>query len=176
MSNLETLQAVIQSPALKIVFAHWLDARKERLMPAWKDIDAAAIGKYLPMVWAWRFDTTQDTFIGRLAGEDITAVLGYEIRGRPMKQCFPPMAFPTVEARHRKVIGGPCIMRTTGQVYVQTGRHGGGERIVLPLSEDGVTGDGVLGVTEYHLNIAEARSMGAAIDHAHEEVVFYPLV
>jgi len=176
MTPFQTIQTSIQSPAVKAVFAHWLNARGDRLMPAWRDIDAAAIGKYLPMVWAWRFDFTQNTFIGRLAGEEILAVLGKEIRGRPLEQCFPANAAAIVLERYRAVISGPQIMHTAGHVHMKTGRHGIGERIVLPLSEDGVTGDGVLGATEYRLNIGDAKTVGAAIDHHHEKIAFYPLV
>jgi hypothetical protein len=175
MTNLKALQDAIRSPALATVFAHWLDARGNRLMPAWRDIDAVAIGRYLPMVWAWRFDAAQDRFVGRLAGEDIIAVLGCEIRGRSLAQCFPPEAVAAVEGRYRIVIGSPAVMRTTGRVHMRTGRLGAGERIVLPLAADGVTGDGILGVTDYHVNIAAARNVGAAIDHAHEDIVFYSL-
>ena len=176
MTDLKSLNAAIQSPGLKAVFAHWLDARGARAMPAWKDIDAAAIGKYLPLVWAWRFDHAQGVFIGRLAGEEILAVLGKEIRGRPLQQCFPADAANLVHDRYKAVIDGPQAMRTTGHVHMKTGRHGIGERIVLPLSEDGVTGDGVLGATEYRLHIGDARTLGAAIDHHHEDIAYYPLV
>ena len=175
MTDLKSLNAAIQSPGLKAVFAHWLDVRGTRAMPAWKDIDAAAIGKYLPLVWAWRFDRTQGVFIGRLAGEEILAVLGKEIRGRPLQQCFPADAANLVHDRYKAVIDRPQAMRTTGYVHMKTGRPGIGERIVLPLSEDGVTGDGVLGATEYRLHIADARTLGAAIDHHHEDIAYYPL-
>ncbi|HEV2675813.1 MAG TPA: PAS domain-containing protein [Aliidongia sp.] len=175
MTDLKSLTDAIQSPALKAVFRHWLDVRGARTMPAWKDIDATVIGKYLPLVWAWRFDRAQGTFIGRLAGEEILAVLGKEIRGRPLEQCFPANAASVVLARYKAVIDGPQIMRTTGHVHMKTGRHGIGERIVLPLSEDGITGDGVLGATEYRLHMGDARTLGAAIDHHHEDITNYPL-
>jgi len=176
MTQFQTLEATIQSPALKAVFSHWLDARGDRLMPAWRDIDAAAIGKYLPMVWAWRYDFALSTFIGRLAGEEILAVLGKEIRGRPLDQCFPANAAQLVHDRYKAVITGPQIMHTTGHVHMKTGRHGVGERVVLPLSADGVTGDGVLGATEYRLHFGDAKRVGAAIDHHHEKITVYPLV
>lgn len=175
MVDLQCLATAIQAPALKAVFAHWLAARGDRLMPAWRDIDAAAIGRYLPQVWAWRYDFAQQTFIGRLAGEEILAVLGKGIRGRPLEQCFPEDAAQLVLERYRAVIAGPRIMRSTGRVHMKTGRHGIGERIVLPLAADGVTGDGVLGATEYRLNLDDARTVGAAIDHHRETIDFYPL-
>jgi|SRR5579859_882057 len=175
MATLQSLATAIQAPALQAVFAHWLDARGDRLMPAWRDIDATEIGKFLPQVWAWRYDFARGTFIGRLAGEEILAVLGKEIRGRPLEQCFPEDAAAVVLERYRSVINGPRIMRSTGHVHMKTGRHGIGERIVLPLADDGVTGDGILGATEYRLNIGDARTVGAAIDHHREAIDYYPL-
>jgi len=176
MTPFQTLEATIQSPALQAVFSHWQDARGARLMPAWRDIDAAAIGKYLPMVWAWRYDFALNTFIGRLAGEDILAVLGKEIRGRPLDQCFPADAAQLVLDRYKAVIAGPQILHSTGRVHMKTGRHGIGERIVLPLAADGTTGDGVLGTTEYRLHFGDAKTVGAAIDHHHEQITLYPLL
>jgi hypothetical protein len=175
MSDLQSLQSAIQSTALKAVHAHWRDARKGRRIPAWRDIDATVIGKYLPLVWAWRFDAVQGVFIGRLAGEEIVAVLGTEIRGRPLQQCFPADAGQVVHDRYKAVIAKPALMHTTGHVHMATQRHGIGERLVMPLSDDGITGDGVLGVTEYRLNIADARAVGAAIDHHHEDITYYPV-
>ncbi len=165
----------VESPALKVVLAHWQAVRGNRLMPAWRDIDPAAIGRHLPMVWAWRYDVDQATFIGRLAGEEILAVLGKEIRGRRLEQCFPADAAGVVLERYKTVIRTPSILHSTGHVHMKTGRHGVGERLVLPLADDGITGDGILGVTEYRLSIADAKSVGAAIDHHHEDIAFHPL-
>ena len=175
MATLDDLEAKLQSPAMRAVYAHWQAARGNRLMPAWRDIDAVAIGTHLPKVWAWRFDPAQDTFIGRLAGEDILAIMGCGMRGRRFAECFPAASVAKVEARQRKVIGMPSIMHSIGRVYLLTGKFGLGERIVLPLAADGITGDGVLGVTDYHLNMADARHGGATIDHDDETVTHYPL-
>ena len=175
MANLEDFEAKIQSPAMRTVYAHWQAARGTRLMPAWRDIDAIAIGKHLPKVWAWRFDAAQDTFIGRLAGEDILAIMGCGMHGRRFADCFPPATAPMVEARHRKVITTPAIMHSVGRVYLLTGKFGLGERIVLPLATDGINGDGVLGVTDYYLNMSDARHSGASIDHDDETITYYPL-
>jgi hypothetical protein len=56
--------ASIQAPALVEIANHWNAARQSRLMPAWRDIDPAAIRNYLPLVWAWRYDPEQKTFMG----------------------------------------------------------------------------------------------------------------
>jgi hypothetical protein len=173
--SLQKFHAAIKSSALKAVAAHWMSARKTRLMPAWKDIDAVAIGKYLHLVWAWRYDFDRNTFIGRLAGDEILAVLGKEIRGRSLEECFPANAAALVLERYKSVIDVPQIMHSTGNVHMNAGKHGSGERIVLPLATDGIRGDGVLGATEYHLDMVAARMVGAAIDHHHEDIEYFPL-
>jgi hypothetical protein len=173
--KLPELLATIQHDPLRAVVAHWAEVRKGRLMPAWQDIDATAIGKHLHLVWAWKYDFARETFIGRLAGEEITTVLGREIRGRPLEECFPPSAAPVVLERYRSIMTVPQIMHSIGNVHMKTGRHGVGERIVLPLATDGKTGDGILGATVYRLDFGAARSLGASIDHLHEAIEYYPL-
>src|SRR5258708_16750297 len=84
--------SAIKETALLDVAAHWNTARGNRLMPAWRDIDPVGLGRNLPIVWAWRYDAALGTFIGRLAGEEIVAVLGVNIRGRRIEACFRPDA------------------------------------------------------------------------------------
>src|SRR5689334_23181476 len=49
-------RAAITEPALLQIAAHWHAARGDRLMPAWRDIDACALAPHLPIVWSWRYD------------------------------------------------------------------------------------------------------------------------
>jgi hypothetical protein len=91
-----SFQAFFQSiaaPELRAIAGHWDQARGERRMPAWTDIDPVAIGRHLRYVWAWKYDRETDTFTGRLAGEDIVRAFGKSPRGssRPMStRCFSP--------------------------------------------------------------------------------------
>ncbi len=45
----------------------------------------------------------------------------------------------------------PALFRGHGLVFKQLDRYGQGERIVMPLSRDGVTGDAIFGATDYHV-------------------------
>ena len=170
----ETFQSAIGETALLEVAAHWHAARQGRAMPAWQDIDPVALGRNLPIVWAWRYDFVLDTFVGRLAGEDIIAILGSNIRNRRIETCFRPDAVPIVRKRYKTVIDGPCFMHSHGRVFLRSGGNGHGERIVLPLAVDGVHSDGVLGATVYHVGVAPQRG-DTAIDHHNEIVAYYPL-
>jgi hypothetical protein len=152
----------IASPALKGVAAHWNDVRGPRAMPGWNDIKPHAIAAQLPIVWAYRYDPTTDSFTGRLAGEHITAIFGKSIRGLPMTKAYPESEYPALFARTKRVVIEPCFMRGRGIVFRHLGRFGTGERIVLPLAEDGVHGDGVIGATEYNVTSEPGREILAA--------------
>ena len=173
--SFELFLSAIKDTALLDVAAHWNTARGNRLMPGWSDIDPVGLGRNLPIVWAWRYDAGLGTFIGRLAGEEITAVLGVNIRGRRIETCFRPDAVEVVCQRYRSVIEGPRLMHSCGQVFARTGGSGVGHRIVLPLAADGVQADGLFGATVYRLGIKPAIGDGLAIDHHNETVDFYAL-
>jgi hypothetical protein len=131
MSYERFLSAIGEADLLEVA-AHWRAARGDRSMPAWPDIDAVALGRKLPIIWAWHYDFALDTFVGRLAGEEIAAVLGGNIRGKPIDTCFPPDAAAAVRERYRTVMDGPHFMHGHGRVFVRLGGTGYGERIVLP--------------------------------------------
>jgi hypothetical protein len=166
-------QAVITEPALLEIAAHWHAARGDRLLPAWRDIDACALAPHLPIVWSWRYDFTCETFVGRLAGEEINAMLGVSIRGKTIEECFAPDVAAVVRQRYQTVMDGPSLMVSHGKVFARTGRTGSGTRIVLPLANDGVRPDGLLGATVYRLGIVPTARDGATIDHHNEIVTHY---
>jgi hypothetical protein len=174
--SFERFLASITDPALIAVAAHWNEARSDRLMPAWRDIDPAAIREHLPMVWSWRWDAALGTFIGRLAGEEIIAVLGKNTRGKSIEEVFRPDAQAVVLARYKRVMSDPVLMHSSGKVFLLSGGTGDGERIVLPLAADGRHGDGVIGATVYRLGIRPTKSDRIAIDHHGEVIDFFPLV
>ena len=171
----EAFRAAVSDPALLAVAQHWDAARAGRSMPAWRDIDPAAIRQHLAIVWAWRWDDALGTFVGRLAGEEIVAVLGRNIHGRRLDECFRPEAHGAVFARYKRVIAEPALMHSHGKVHRAFGGLGQGERIVLPLAADGVHGDGIFGATTYRLGIRPTSGETFAIDHLGETVEFYSL-
>ena len=149
--SFDQFQRAIVSPALKNVAAHWNAARGGRLMPAWSDIKPAAIAQQLPIVWSYRYDPATATFVGRLAGEKITRLIGKGFHGLPMSEAYPGEEYPYVLERKRRVVEEPCLARQQGVVHRQVDRVGVGERIVLPLSDTGDRADGILGATEYKI-------------------------
>jgi hypothetical protein len=147
--------AAIASPALKRVAAHWNAARTSRRMPAWSDIKPAAIKTQLPIVWSYKYVAGTGEFIGRLAGEQITSVLGRKFQGALLSEIFAPPDFEWVCSLFCRVVTEPTLYLGVGRVFQHLNRLGKGSRIMLPLSGDGATADGILGATEYQFSTLE---------------------
>jgi hypothetical protein len=168
MSWIEFERSIV-SPKLKDVARHWNEARKSRRMPAWTDIRPTAIKPHLPIVWSYEYDAAQQDFIGRLAGIAIAEVAGLRFKGARLSELRPVHRYPRALARARRVVEEPALYRGQGLVYESTDCLRYGERIILPLSSDGVGGDGIFGATEYK-NLADCESIPR---DAHTEVEFW---
>jgi hypothetical protein len=166
------LLAGIREPALREIALHWRAAKGARRMPGWRDIDPAAIARHLPIVWSWAYDRATDSFTGRLAGEEINAVFGKSLRGAKMREFFAEWRYDDIFARSKRVVTGPAFAHGSGSVFAHAGRHGSGERIILPLAANGSDGDGLIGATVYHW---EPSSLDAVARQKHlaEEIVDY---
>lgn len=167
--------AAIKSPDLCRIAQHWEAARGSKRMPGWQDIDPSAIAPLLPIVWSWKYDSTTDTFTGRLGGDAITEAFGESLRGKPMKEFFRGRHYDMMFARHKRVVATPAFGHGTGAVFIHAGRYGLGERIIMPLARDGIRSDGIFGATIYAPNPAGRPDEIARQTLANEAVDFFPL-
>jgi hypothetical protein len=167
--------AAIEAPALSSVALHWEAARGAKRMPAWRDIDPAAIAPYLGIVWSWRYDRASDSFTGRLAGDEITRAFGKDLRGKRMKEFFADWQYELIFARHRRVVMEPAFAHGTGPVFIHAERYGLGERIIMPLAADGVLGDGIFGATVYSVPPTTSPGPRPERELQAETVLFFPL-
>lgn len=148
MDFLEFCQS-IASPALKAVALHWHEARGPKRMPSWADLNPKTIAPYLSLVWAYKFDAETDDFVGRLAGDRIARAYGKSFRGLTLAQIHTtPDGYRTGRLLLGRVVSEPAIFYGHGRVFQVDGEFRSGERIMLPLSSDGIVGDGVFGATE----------------------------
>lgn len=139
----------IASPDLRQVAQHWDEQRGARPMPGWEDIRPARIAAQLPFIWVYKFDRAAGLFTGRLAGDRIEQVFGKSFRGTAMGDLYAPADYPHLYARGKRVVCEPAFFRGAGMVFKHMGRIGRGERIIMPLAEDGTLGDGIFGATIY---------------------------
>src|SRR4051812_27911277 len=99
----------ILSEPLGALARQWDAARGNRRMPAFRDIDPVGIGRHLRYVWAWKYDRAADSFLGRLAGEEIDKAFGKSLRGMQMTEFYAPDVYAVVFPRHRRVVTEPCF-------------------------------------------------------------------
>jgi hypothetical protein len=137
----------IVSLPLKIVAAHWLAARRGCEVPAWAALMPSAIKAELPIVWSYTYDSASDTFIGRLAGDRVAAIFGRNFHGLPMSEVQPKERYPILFAKCKKVLTVPALYLGSGIIFNTGGKSVGGEQIIMPLSSDGHSCDGVFGAT-----------------------------
>lgn len=166
--------AAVDSAKLRAVLLHWESVRHGKRMPAWRDIDPTAIGRHLSIVWSWRYDRDADRFTGRLAGDDIIDAFGKNPRGRLMEEFFAPDHYGMIFARHKRVVTEPAFAHGTGPVFIHAARSGQGERIIMPLADDGMTGDGIFGATVYDIEGGRTRE-ATAQGLVAEKVDFFPI-
>ncbi len=158
--SFEAFERKIIAPSLKQIARHWNEARGSRVLPGWNHIRPSAIAAQLPIIWSYKYDRRNDSLTGRLAGDVIEAVFGKSFRGTAMNDLFTPDGFSFFFARHKRVVVEPCFFHGVGGVFYRLSRVGTGERIILPLSDNGADGDGILGATLY--NPSAAQSAGKA--------------
>jgi hypothetical protein len=165
----------ITAPELRAIAEHWDRARGSRRMPAWSDIDPVAIGRNLRYIWSWKYDRDNDSFTGRLAGEDIVRAIGKSMRGLPMTEFFTPDVYEVFFPWHRRIVVEPALLRGTGLIYSRVNRNFSGERIMMPLADDGTLGDGIVGATLYRALEFDGKPLEKPTGLNPEQVAFYPL-
>jgi hypothetical protein len=164
----------ITSPALLAIADHWQEARGDALMPSWSQIRPSCIAPHLTRVWSFRYDRQNNEFTGRLAGNRIMAGFNKSFRGTPLKELHAPPVLEQVHANLLRLVLEPCIYRSTGKLFRQGVYTSEGERIALPLADDGSHGDGALGASEYDPVPAAVAGQPVVLIHDLEE--WHPLV
>jgi hypothetical protein len=171
----DRLLATLTEPALREVAQFWDKARGVRRFPAWRDIDPIALAPHLPTLWAWRWDAALGTFIGRLAGEAILDAMGPGFRGARLEDYFAERNAGEFMARYRRVIEEPAVMCNQGFVFSLVGGTGVGERVALPIAEDGEHPDGVFGATIYRTTGQHLARTRITVSDERETVLFLPV-
>lgn len=161
----------ISSPSLREILLYWDSLRRGRPFPGWRDIEPLDLRHHLQIIWAWKYDRAADLFTGRLAGEAITAVFGESLRNRSLEDFFKNRGYEDIREQFHRVLDEPAIYVGRGAVFDYAGHYGTGERIIMPLADDGSQADGLLGATTY----AFAKPSDPAMPQFEELIQFFPL-
>lgn len=139
----------IADPRIALMWRHWLAARGGKAMPSRRSIDPTAILGALPIVYMYDYLPESGRFFCRLAGEEIQAGSGVRGVKKHLDELFPPEIGAIIQRRYRRVVDTPCLVYANGLMRTIVGVVMPIERLVLPLSDDGVTANGLIGATVY---------------------------
>jgi hypothetical protein len=140
---------------LRRLVAYWFEKRSHRIMPSRSDIDPVEIPWALAWIWLCDYQPSDRRFRYRLAGEQINAFWGYNIGGRYLDEIVPEAKLSEVNETLATASEGPTIVHDFGRIYLEGEVFATGERIILPLSDDGRKVSGLLGAScrDWHREI-----------------------
>ena len=143
-------------------------------MPARSEVEPTAFFHALPKVWICDWLPQSVNARCRISGDDIDRIYGKSLRGLTLEHYVSPEMLEKVRELYRHVAEEPAIYHSIGKVYVLSrDLHGYGERVILPLSDDGTRTTHFLGVTDYsylqHLDSPEDLKPDGGFDDVEEQ-------
>ena len=162
----------VRNRRIRNVLDVWLAAAAGRGIPPRRAIDPAALGRELEIVWICEVIWPGPRYRYRLAGEKVNDVYGVSLAGRHMDEIIPAEKRASVLARYHRVVTDCGISHTAGRLYLSSEKIYAGERIVLPLSENGDAVDAILGATDFALPTSSSGTGELKVEPA---VTFTPV-
>jgi hypothetical protein len=138
-----------QSAALQAILRHWHAARGASRLPSFEQLRLTELSAQINRMWVYRYDRRTGRFTGRLAGDQVARAFGKDFQGLPLEEAHSAEAYLWVHRTLTRVVTEPAVYRSAGTLYRQAGQDIPGERIALPLADDGINSDGVLGISDY---------------------------
>jgi hypothetical protein len=133
-------------PRLAALRRYWDAVRGRRAMPSRADIDPADIPRLLPHLFLVDVGATVDDLRWRLAGTEVVRLFGLEVTGRPVGTGMLPTAGRLMRARFAFVARNAHPAYATGVMQAERNDHTPFQRLLLPLSSDGVRVDMLVGI------------------------------
>ena len=143
MASFET----VRNGPLRHLLIWWVEKRGERLMPAICDIDPLEIRSSLAQVWLCDYLPECGRLRYRLAGEEINDFWGYNLAGKFLDEVIPAERRASVTQKSCMVVDLPAITHDRTRLSLTEDFVRTGERLILPLSDDGRTVNALLGAT-----------------------------
>ncbi len=137
----------VKDKALRQLAGYWLAQRGDRAMPARADIDPLDIPWALARIWLCDFLPEEQRFRFRLAGERIDSFWAMSLRGRHLDEIVPVANYDQASGPFLTAVRGPTIVHDYCEIRLANEMYATGERIILPLSDDGERVSGLLGAS-----------------------------
>jgi len=142
-----------RSEKVRRLVAYWEALRGDRAMPGRRDVDPTAIWPLLKNVFMNEWHIDPDRLYYRIAGTELVAAMGFEIRGKWLTDLYHEQSdIDRTLALYRRVVDSraPVLGRTEGTLL----RLGANtfEWVICPLSDDGRQVTHFIGLEDYVAN------------------------
>lgn len=124
---------------------YWTEKKAGRIAPARRDIEPADLRDLLPNVFLVDVERHPTRFRFRLVGTEIVEAYGIDATGRFLDDLDFSDRAPSVIAHYAAAVTTREPSCHSVQFTRGSGRHLSYERVILPLSADGVSVDMLLG-------------------------------
>lgn len=142
--------AECRSEKIRRLCDYWQEIRGDRPMPRRQDVDATAIWPLVKNIFVSEWHRDPDRLFYRIAGTELVAALGLEIRGKWLTDLYADQS--DIERtltlyRHVAETRSPLLGRTEG-TQKRIGADGF-EWVICPLSDDGAMVTHFIGLEDY---------------------------
>lgn len=151
MSLPAALDSLLRSAPLRAVAEHWFANRGDALITPRASFDIFRFRALLPNTFLYDYEPEARTLKLRLAGEEIRTLLRNAQPGASLYDMMPKDLAANMEQKYRRVCEEPAFMHVIGRVFQGLGGTGVGERLIMPLGDDGGAARQLLGATLYRI-------------------------
>ncbi|MFO0989620.1 MAG: PAS domain-containing protein [Alphaproteobacteria bacterium] len=156
MHRLDDLSQLIE-PGLRALHAYWSVKRGARPMPARADIDPVEVPRLLPHLMLVAVSDDPPRFRFRLVGTEIVARYGDELTGRALDEIDLGGEIGSIQSQYEETVRAAAPTYCRHAIETRQGKYLRYERLLLPLSSDGIRVDMLLGGVYLLPAAAEAK-------------------
>ena len=133
-------------PKIRALYDYWAARRRGRAMPARADIDPIEIPSLLPNVFLVEVPAV-GPMTYRVFGSALVALFGRELTGRPLGEGAKDEQLPEILDRYGRIVAERRPYYHRARLNERRNDFTQVERIILPLSTDGVQVEQLIGMT-----------------------------
>jgi hypothetical protein len=142
-----TLAGKIDHPLLQSMYRYWLDRRRDRRMPARRDLQPQDVPALLPHIFL--VDVLPEGYRFRLVGTHIAEHVGVNATGKTLEEAASGDFYQRARRDFDAVAQGPAIHYLASELYWRNRDWMMYRRLLLPLSDDGRQVNMLLGAGAY---------------------------
>lgn len=155
---LDEIAGRLYTDSTRLLLQHWRTLMEPGKLPSRTQIDPSHLKQVLPTIWLCDYEREADRFRYRITGEKVAKRFSHKLSKHYLDDNTDPDYYPRVHRYYRSVIDSPAVLYIYGRLYSETQNPLHGERILLPLANDGTIASGLVGATAEIISMQSTES------------------